>query len=193
MTEALTVLYEGCRSYRRFKQISISKEILRELAETARKRSSGMNAQPLRYVLAGSPDAVQKIQPCLYWAAKLPKEIGTPKEDELPVAFIVVLGPENENSFVDIDLGIALDTMAITAWQKGIGSCILGNIQHRKLAEIVSAPEGYKVYAVLALGYPANTSTIVSPDEEHGLNYYVDEERNYYVPKRPADEVIRYL
>lgn len=190
--ELLNSLYDGCRSYRRFQQKPVPRELLTELVETARKRSSAMNAQPLRYAVVSTPAAASKVQPCLRWAAKLPKEIGTPKADEQPTAFIVVLWPEKPAPITGIDVGIALDTMAITAWQQGVGSCIINNVDRAQLAEVIQVPDHFAIGPVLALGYPAHTSTIVDPDEEHGLNYYVDGDRNYYVPKRSLEEVIRY-
>lgn len=190
--ESLSKLYDGCRSYRRFQQRQVPQELLTELVETARKRSSAMNAQPLRYAVVSSPDVVVKVQPCLRWAAKLPKEIGTPKADEQPTAFIIVFGPAKPTQFSAMDTGIVLDTMAVTAWQQGVGSCMMNNIDRNALSEVVQVPDGLAIEMVLALGYPSHTSQIVDVDQEHGLSYYVDEERNYYVPKRSAEEVIRY-
>lgn len=190
--EKLSGLYKGCRSYRRFKQEKVPLELLSEMAEAARIRSSAMNQQVLRYAVIYSTETVKKVQPCLRWAAKLPKEIGTPKEGEQPTAFIVVLSSAKASMLSGIDMGIALDTMAIIAWQKGVGSCIVNNVDRKKLAEVIDLPEGFTIGPVLALGYPAHTSTIVAPDKEHGLSYYVDEERNYYVPKRHSQDVIKY-
>lgn len=186
---SLSGLYDGCRSYRRFKQQAVPREILTKVVDTARKRSSAMNAQPLRYVVVTSAEKVAAVQPCLRWAAKLPKDIGTPKPDEQPTAFVVVLQPETANRFADIDLGIALDTMAITAWSHGVGSCIVAAVDQKALTKIVPVPEGFAIGVVLALGYPAHKSTVVAPDDDHGLAYYVDEKRDYYVPKRALEAV----
>jgi len=185
-------LYEGCRTYRRFKQEPVADKILKEIAETARTRSCAMNGQVLKFMVVSSPEAVKSIQPCLTWAAKLPKEIGTPKEGEQPTAFIILLEPEKAHAFADIDLGIAIDTMAITAWSHGVGSCMLGAINKAKLAEAVSIPDGYVVRMVLALGYPDHKSTIVDLPQDGSLSYYVDENRDYYVPKKSSAEVITY-
>lgn len=190
--EKLSELYQGCRSYRRFKQEKVPLTLLTEMAEAARMRSSAMNQQVLRYAVISSSGMVKKVQPCLRYAAKLPKEIGTPKEGEQPTAFIVVLIDGKLSQMAAIDTGIALDTMAIIAWQKGVGSCIVNNVDRKKLAEIIDVPDGFTIGPVLALGYPAHTSTIVTPDDEHGLSYYVDEKRNYYVPKRASQDVIKY-
>lgn len=191
--ESLSKLYDGCRSYRRFQQKQISLDILKELTETARKRSSAMNAQQLRIVVVSRPETVATVQPCLHWAAKLPKEIGTPKEGEQPTAFVIILEPERANQFAYIDSGIMLDTMAVVAWQYGIGSCMINNINRKELARAIPVPDGFVIGTVLALGYPDHTSTVVTEDPEHGLSYYVDADRNYYVPKRSSEEVITFV
>ena len=186
-------LYTGCRSYRRFRQDPISQEVLQEIADTARIRSCALNAQVLRYLVIRSPAVVKKLSSCFRWAAKLPREIGTPTETQQPTAYIVVLKPEKTHPFADIDAGIALDTMAITAWSHGIGSCILGSINRKSLSEAVKIPTGFNVCMVLALGYPDHRSTLVEAGTEDSLNYYVDENRDYYVPKKSAADTITYL
>ena len=103
-----------------FTQKPVPRELVRNLVDVARQRSCGRNGQGLRYVSVTHPENVEAMQPMLHWAAALPKEIGTPKEGEQPVAFIVVTKPGDANPVIsNIDLGIALDAMAITAWQQG--------------------------------------------------------------------------
>ena len=43
---------------------------------------------------------------------------------------------------------------------------------------------------VLALGYPSHKSTVV--ELKDSLDYYLDEERNYYVPKRALEDIVTY-
>ena len=50
--------------------------------------------------------------------------------------------------------------------------------------------EGYKVRLVLALGYPSHKSTVV--ELKDSLDYYLDAERNYYVPKRALEDIVTY-
>ena len=91
------------RTIRRFEQKPIDSKILREMIENARISPSAANAQPLRYVVVSKKDLVEKIQPLVHWAAALPKELGTPKIGEQPVAFVTVSKIPNANSFSDID------------------------------------------------------------------------------------------
>ena len=185
----LPVLYDSCRTYRRFLQKPLEPGLLRTLVDVARKRSCGRNGQSLRFTVVASPANVKAMQPLLRWAAALPKEIGTPREGEQPVAFVVVSRPKEANpTITSIDVGIALDAMAITAWTQGVGSAILAAVDRVKIAALLEIPEDREVVTVLALGYPAHKSTLV-PGEEGKLAYYVDEARDYYVPKLPLEKV----
>ena len=78
----LAELYEGCRTYRRFKQEPISEEVLRAIISNASKASCSRNSQVLRYAVVSSPEKVAEMQPLAKWAGALPPEIGTPKEGE---------------------------------------------------------------------------------------------------------------
>lgn len=183
--------YDGCRTYRRFLQKKLPAGLVKTLADVARKRSTGRNAQNLRFVTVENPEKVKAMQPLLRWAAALPKEIGTPHTDEVPVAFVVVLKPAGDNGFLTgINAGIALDAMAITAWQQGVGSAILAAVDRENIKKLLQVPDSLEVVTVLALGYPAMKSTLVKAEKGKSLNYYVDENRDYYVPKLPFDETV---
>ena len=182
-------LCTGCRTYRRFKQKQIPEEILDELLENARIANSAMNGQPLRYVLVKTSEAVRKIQPCFHFAAALPKELGQPKEGEQPTAFIILCTEGPETPWTGIDIGIAVRTMNLNAYIHGVGSCIIGNVEFEKVKEILSIPETWIPRLALALGYPSHKSTIVELPEDGSVKYYLDEERQYYVPKRKRKDI----
>ncbi len=186
----LAELYRDCRTYRRFTQEPVPAALVRGLVDVARQRSCGRNGQVLRYVSVTTPENVKAMQPLLHWAAALPKEIGTPREGEQPTAFVVVAKPKDANPIIsNIDLGIALDAMAITAWQQGVGSAILAAVDRAKIAALLGLPEGLEVNVVLA-GHPSHKSTLVPAEEEKPLAYYVDEKRDYYVPKLSLEAVL---
>ena len=183
----------GCRTYRRFMQEPVDEALIREALENARIGSSGANAQPLYYYAVTSPEMVKAMQPLVKWAAYLPPELGTPKEDEQPTAFIVVVKKANAIPFSDVDVGIAVNTIALTAWSHGIGSCIMGAINIEKIRELFSIPVEDQIRLVLALGKPSHTSTIVPVKEDGSIKYYLDEDRNYYVPKRSFEDIVQFV
>ena len=185
-------LYVGCRTYRRFTQEPVGEEIVREALENARIGSSAKNAQPLRYIAVMSPEAVRDMQPLVKWAAALPPEIGTPKEGEQPTAFILIVKTSDAGAFSDVDVGIAANIIATTAWAYGVGSCFMGAINGPAIKQRFGIPEEDTLRLAIALGYPAHRSTLVDMPEDGSFNYFVDEKRDYYVPKRAFDDVVRF-
>ena len=177
------------RTYRRFEQRPVAPEILTEAVDAARIASCGANRQTVRYIVVQSADAVAAVQPLVHWAAYLPPEQGQPKPDELPTAFIAVLQDDNLPGASDVDVGLALGSLTAAAWAHGVGSCIMGAIDAPAIAKILDLPDGYSIRMMIALGKPACESHIVDVPENGELKYYVDENRNYYVPKRSTDEL----
>lgn len=182
--------YQGMRSYRRFLQQPVPDEVLEEMMENVRIANCAKNDQPLIYTVVKSAAMVEAVQPLLKWAAALPEELGTPKEGEQPTAFVVIAKSEKAVPLSDIDAGIAVNTLAATAWEHRVGSCIIASVNAPKLQELLTIPDGYRVRLVLALGYPSHKSTIV--ELKDSLNYYLDEQRNYYVPKRSLEDIVTY-
>ena len=185
-------LYVGCRTYRRFTQEPVPEAVIREALENARIASCGRNAQPLRYIAVTSAEGVRDMQPLVKWAAALPPEIGTPKEGEQPTAFILLLKTAGAGAFSDVDAGIAANTIVTTAWSRGVGSCLMGAINIPKIKERFAIPEETELRLAIALGYPAHRSTLADMPADGSFHYYVDEKRDYYVPKRAFDEIVRF-
>lgn len=178
-----------CRTYRRFSQKPVDPAILQELMENVRIVSSAMNGQVLRYVLVKDPALVKKLQPAIHWAAALPKELGTPKEGEQPTAFILVCKEGRGNPWDDIDAGIAVRNIALNACAYGIGSAILGAVEWNKVKDILSVPENWNPRLLMALGYPSCESHIVDVPESGSIKYFLDENKNYCVPKRALKDI----
>ena len=188
----LNELMRSCRTYRRFLQEPVEESVIREALDNARIGSNGANLQPLIYYAVTSEEMVKKMQPLLKWARALPPELGTPKEGEQPTAFIVMVKKANAIAFADVDVGIAAHTIALTAWSHGVGSCLLGAINIPEIRKLLSVPEEDQIRLVIALGKPAHTSTVVPLGEDGKTDYYLDEERNYYVPKRAFEDVVTF-
>jgi len=55
--------------------------------------------------------------------------------------------------------------------------------------EILSIPETWNPRLALALGYPSHKSSLVELPENGSIKYYLDEERQYYVPKRKQEDI----
>lgn len=192
----LMELLKTRRTYRRFEQKEISQKIVDEILNAARLASSAANKQPLSYVVIQGQEKVDKVFGYTKWAGYLPPEQGQPKENEKPVLFIAVVENLNINRDCDTDAGLAISNMTLAAWNHGVGSCMIGACNKPALSELFGLTEDQKLHTVVAFGYPSHVSHIV--DVENGtdmsaIKYYLDENRDYVVPKRKLSDVVRYL
>lgn len=189
----LTELYAGCRTYRRFQQKPVPRSVVERMLDNARTANSASNAQPVRYTAVLDADLVAQMQPLVRWAAKLPAEQGTPKAGEQPTAFVALSLVRDAGPLALVDLGIAAHTLTTTAWEAGVGSCIMGAISIGRITKLLQIPDDQELKLAVALGYPSHTSTVVDVPDSGSLAYYLDGERNYCVPKLPLQRVARIL
>ncbi len=181
------------RPYRRFEQKAVPQDVVEDIIEALRLSSCGANRQAVRLVVVNRPEDVAKVQPLVKWAAYLPPEQGTPKADELPTLYLAVVQDTSIPGDLATDTGIALANMTLAAWAKGVGSCIMGAINKPARTRLLGIEEPQKLAFMVAFGYPAHKAGIVPLTEQTGVKYYLDEHRDYCVPKRSKDEIARYL
>lgn len=178
------------RSYRRFHQKkTISKDTLIYLVDLARLSASAANHQPLKFILSSTPDTNKKIFPALAWAGYLKKWDG-PAEKERPSAYIIILGDKTINESFSCDHGIAAQSILLGAVDKGLGGCILGSIDRKKLREMLDIDSRYEILLVIALGKPAEKVTVDTVGTEGDIKYWRDEQDVHHVPKRSLEEII---
>ena len=164
------------RTYRRFAQKPVPQDVVEDMVEALRLSSCGANRLAVKLVK---------------WATYLPPEQGTPKADEQPVMYLAVVQDSAIPGDLNTDTGIALANITLAAWDKGVGSCIMGAINKPALSELLGIAEPDKLAFMVALGYPSHTAKVVPMTEETGIKYYLDEDRNYCVPKRSREELAR--
>ena len=181
------------RTYRRFEQKPVPQDVVEDVIEAVRLSSCGANRQAVRLVIVNKPEDVAKVQPLVKWAAYLPPEQGAPKADELPTLYVAVVQDTSISGDLNTDTGIALANLTLAAWDKGVGSCIMGAINKPALTELLGIEEPEKLAFMVAFGYPAHEAHIVPMAEATGVKYYLDDNKDYCVPKRSAEEIARYL
>ncbi len=189
----LMELLKTRRTYRRFEQREISQEIIEEILTAARLASSAANRQPLSYIVVKGAEKVAQVFSHTRWAGALPPEQGQPKEGERPVLFIAVVENKDINPDCDTDAGLAIGNMTLAAWNRGVGSCMIGACNKPALAEMFGLTQQQVLHTVVAFGYPSHASNIVDMEDPALFKYYLDENRDYCVPKRKLADVVRYL
>ena len=187
-------LYTGCRTYRKFLQKEIPAEVYSSILNNLRITHTANNRQLLRFCIVQSEENRRQMNTLVHFAALLPRELADPKPDEEPAGYIVITQPDPKG-ITDIDAGIAAQVICCSAWEQGVGSCIMMNFDHEKVEKLIGIREGRKAVLVIALGYPAHESTITDVGSDGSLKYHVDPDDNshYYVPKLSVKELCRFI
>lgn len=186
-------LVEKNRSYRGFNEDrKITKEELYELIDTARVTASAANRQPLKYYIATEKEEVEGILGLTKWGGALP-ELHLPKEGTHPTAFVVILQDKNiqpNTQAVLIDVGIAAQTLLLSATEKGLGGLMIRNFGPDPLTEMLKLPENLVPVLVVALGKPEETVRLVELPIDGNTNYYRNDNNTRFVPKRELKDIV---
>ena len=152
------------RSIRNYKEEQIPQDVMKEVIDIARFAPSWKNGQIARYYVVQSAELKQKIAescvmgftyntgtltkaPAIVVVAYVEKRSGFERDGSCTTS----KGSEWEM----FDAGIATQTLCLAAHEKGLGTCIMGIFEDKAVAEAINLPEGQKVGALVAIGYPA--------------------------------------
>ena len=178
------------RSYRRFYEDAVvDYQTLSDLVDLARLSASAANKQPLRYILSCTPEKNDLIFPMLAWAAYL-KDWNGPCAGEHPSAYIAVLADKEISTNFNWDAGICAQSILLGAAERGLGGCIIANVNKPGLGQALHIAEKYEVVFVLALGKPRE-KVVIEPVAPNGdIKYWRDAEGTHHVPKRSLEDLI---
>ena len=126
-----------------------------------------------------------KVLPLVKMGAALP-ELHLPFPGTEPEAFIVVCSIVPENPMVDIDLGIAAQSMLLKAVEMGLNGLIIAAFNRAKLQETLALP--YTPLLLLAIG-KGNEHIELKPIDESESHAYYRENGVHIVPKVKQLEV----
>lgn len=133
-------------------------EHIAALAEAARLAPSACNSQTWRFIAVSDPVLIQRIcaegmRPIVRnkWLRDAPLiMVGCSQLDLVANKFgSRVTGIE----YHQIDLGIAMEHMALKATELGLGTCWIGWIKEDGIKAVLGIPDRVRVLALLAVGY----------------------------------------
>ena len=184
-------LCEKNRSVRNFdRSYRPDKETLLAFIDNARLSPSSVNMQPIKYFISCDDETNGKIFPLLGFAKKL--KTAVPYKGKEPAAYIVICHDKSVSENSDIflrDIGICAQTIMLSAVEKGLNGCIVGNFSPEKLAASLSLPENIIPNLVIALG-KADETVVFEDIKDGNTDYYRDGNDVHHVPKRTLDEVV---
>lgn len=153
----------GRRSIRQFTDKPISEEVLAEIVEEASYAPSWKHTQITRYIAVTGDTKAKIASEC---TDAHPNNGNIISSAPMLIAVTIIKnrsGFERDGSYSTakgsgwqmFDAGIASQTFCLAAYEKGIGSVILGIFDEAKASSILEIPEDRELVALIPIGYPA--------------------------------------
>ena len=182
---SLASLLAKNRSTRGFDtSFKVRKDQLVSLVEAARLAPTAMNQQVLRYRLVTEEEA-HLLLPHIRMGAALP-ELKLPLEGTEPNAFVVIC-TDKESRYVDMDMGIATQTMLLRAVEMGLNGICIAAFDHEAVREALHLPLAPQL--ILAIGRSAEHIEVVDIEEGESTTYY-RKNGTHFVPKFKVEDLI---
>jgi nitroreductase len=177
------------RTIRIFQDKEVLFEILEKCVEAARLAPSARNTQELEFIAVNQAEKLEQLNGAVRFGGTAAKK-GQAKE-EWAKAFIVIIADKkrSDENYTPINVGIAAQAIVLSAFDQGIGSCMLGAIERNKIKEILEIPESYSLPLVIAMGYPKE-KPVAENAKENNLRYWIDKAGVLHVPKRAIENVL---
>ena len=182
---SLQSLLQKNRSTRGFDaSFKVRKDQLVALVEAARLAPSARNQQALRFRLVTAEEA-HLVLPHIKLGGALP-ELNLPFEGTEPNAFVVICSTK-EGRFVDMDLGIATQTLLLRAVEMGLNGVCIAAFDRDAVSANLKLPHPPQL--ILAIGRSVEHIEVVDIAEGEGQKYY-RETGVHFVPKLKTEDLI---
>ena len=183
---SLLKLLQRNRSHRAYDvSFQVREDQLRRIIEINRYTPSARNQQVLRFRMVLSDEA-EKVLPHIRLGAALP-ELNLPQKGSEPRAFIIICSIAEESRFVDIDLGIAAQSMLLQATEIGLNGICIAAFDKQRIKEQFNLP--YEPLMILAIGRGKDNIVLTEIKANESHNYY-RKDGIHYVPKLSFEELI---
>lgn len=166
-------------SLRNYADKPVEKEKIDRCLEAARLAPSACNAQPWKFVVVDNPELKEEVAN----AARAEMLNMNKFANEAPVIIAIVMEPANVTSTLGskikrkhyplMDIGIAAEHICLQATEEGLGSCMIGWLNEKKVKKTLEIPSSRRIPLLITLGYPS-------------------EQKESWRPRKDFDEVVAY-
>ena len=147
------------QSDRRYLPDPLEKEDIMKCLEAARMSPSACNSQPWKFIVVDDKEKLAEMSE----AAEGFGMNGFTRN--VPVMVAVVLEKMNASArlgslvknkdYCMLDLGMAVEHFCLQAADLGLGTCIMGWFDEKRIARLLGVPRGKRIPLIIALGRPA--------------------------------------
>ena len=148
------------QSVRAYKPDSVDPDKILRCIEAARIAPSACNSQPWKFIIVDNPELKNKTAqttsnrflPLNHFTKQAPVHIVIINEGSNLTAS---LGNKIKNKQYSLfDIGIAAEHFCLQAVEEGLGTCILGWFNEKKLRELLKIPDNKRPELIITVGYP---------------------------------------
>lgn len=151
------------RSVRKFTDYYVTDAEIKELIEAARWAPSWANTQVWEFIAVRDPDLIKDVVET--YSESNPARSGSQSASLLLVACARtgISGCRDGADYTKFsewfmfDLGMAVENISLKAFELGLGTVVVGNMDHLKCAKLLLVPEDREVVCVLPIGRPLMT------------------------------------
>ncbi|MBC8385439.1 MAG: nitroreductase family protein [Candidatus Cloacimonetes bacterium] len=147
------------QSVRKYCDKPVEKEKLERLIEAVRLAPSASNSQPWKLVIVDEPDLKDKVAKATFDKITTFNKFAT----QAPVIAVLIIERPNleaqigswlkKREFPLIDIGIAAEHFCLQAADLGLGTCMLGWFDEKKIRKLLKIPGNKRIGLVITLGY----------------------------------------
>lgn len=135
------------RSYRKFKKKDIPMQKIEKIFEDCRFAPTSMNSQSYYYIVIKNREKIEKLA-SIRGASSQPIK-------ESPIA-VAICASNKKTKRLQQDGDIAAYHFILSAFNYGLGTCWIADMNREKVKEILNIPKKDFVSTVTPLGYPKN-------------------------------------
>ena len=147
------------QSVRKYIPLEVEKEKIDELIEAVRLAPSASNSQPWKLIIVDEPELKNKVANATF--SKLVSfnkfapqaSVMAVLVIEKPQIITQIGGSVKNREFPLIDIGIAAEHFCLQAAELGLGTCMLGWFNEKKIKQLLNIPRKKRIGLVITLGY----------------------------------------
>lgn len=169
---------KGRRSIRKYKSDPVPEEVLQIVLEAVRWAPSWANSQCCELIVVKDPKVKSDLATAL---SKTNPSLSSMTEAPLVLVLCGIKGisgyykgqPTTEKGdWLMFDTGLAMQNLCLAAHSLGLGTVVVGNFNHQKVAEILGVPQNIEVVAMTPLGYRATEGSTPKRKELSQFVFY---------------------
>ena len=164
MQDVLNVIKER-RSIRNYEETDVPEDTLRQILEAVQWSPSWANTQCWEIVVIRDAGVKEKVKEALPGANPASKAF-----DKAPVVLALCAKLESSGYYKEnvttkfgdwfmYDLGLATQNLCLAAHHLGLGTVIVGLLDHDAAALVLNVPGGHELVSLIPVGYPAKISS----------------------------------